>query len=333
MNANVHNLNTKKLTEFTTEDTIYIRNIKDDRGTLYLCKFLKFDKSKGRVCGEIIQEEDNGSIMTGNILEASYDKCALYGNATDEVGRAYYKWFDSSLYAMHPLEEHKAFENDIHVQKHPSYGMIGFKRCSYSGGKSLFGSSIQNKQIITLTIHRAEHNRNLNHDYFSANQELISVEMSQNQFAELITSFNIGDGVPCTINHINYEKYPEPPFQSKADIFQNEFKIKMQNFAIDMQKMVEKTTDILTNKPNIGKADRELIINEISSLFTEIRSNIPFVSQQFLQSMENTITEAKSSFDAFVENKIRSAGMEALGFSKENDMPLIEYNNKDYEVN
>jgi len=53
-----------------------------------------------------------------------------------------------------------------------------------------------------------------------------------------------------------------------------------------------------------------------------IKSNIPFVNEQFTEQMDKTITEAKGEIEAFIEHKIRSAGLEAIAASK--DFPTIK---------
>jgi len=319
------NLSTKKITDFTPEDTIYIRNNKDDRKPVLLCQFIKYESKNATVQGKIICNpmDERENYETGKVMSARLSDCALYGNATGEEGRAYYRWFDSSLYAMHPMEEHKVFENDVHIKKHPSYGLARFSRIS-GGYRHLFGSSIQSQQTVIFSISRATHDRSLSNDWYHAGQELIEIEMSQNQFAELITSFNMGQGIPVTIKHINHDRYPNPPFLSKADLFSKEFKKKMFNFGVDMKKMVEQASDILINKANIGKGDREIISQSIESLVSHITSTIPFVSEQFQESMEKTVLEAKSEIEAFIENKIRNTGLEALGYNKEENAPLID---------
>lgn len=325
MNLNpTHNLSTKKLTELTPKDTIYIRYNKSDRKPVFLCQFVSYDPKKSLVTGKIIQtEQDFENSLIGQTITARYSDCALFGNATDEENRSYYRWFDRSLYAMHPLEEHKVLENDVHVSKHPSYALARFSRIS-GGHRALFGSSIQSQQTITFSITRATHDRSLNNDWYHGNKELIEIEMSSNQFAELITSFNMGQGIPVTIRHINHEMYPEPPFQAKADIFNAEFQKQMHNFGVDMKKTVETAIDLLTNKANIGKGDRDVILKSIDSLVSHITNSIPFVQEQFRESMEKTVVEAKSEIEAFIENKIRNTGLEALGYKKEENAPLIE---------
>lgn len=321
-----HNLNTKRLTEFTKDDTIYISKSEGGHSDLYFCKFISYDASKAVVCGEILEKP--ASWMRDSIVEtqisARYDKCCLYGNATDEDDRSYYRWFDYSLYAMHPLEEHKVYENDVHVQKHPSYEMAMFSRSNYKC--SLFGSNIQHNDIISLKISSAEHDRSNNNDYYHANRTLIEIKLSQSQFADLITSFNMGDGTPCTIDRFNGENYPDCPLKSKLDIFHSEFKKTMFNHTVDMKMVVEQAKDILENKNTIGKADREIILKGIDALMSKISSTVPFIANQFNESMENTVKSAKAEIEAFIENKIRSTGLETL-ISSEEKIKFIDLSN------
>jgi hypothetical protein len=323
------NLCTKKLTEFTTEDTIYIKDKKDIMQPLYLCEFISYNYKNNSVTGKIIRHSSDGrnNYREGQIITAKCENCALYGSAdADDIRGGYFRWFDSSLYAIHPLEKHKVFEGGLHVPIHPSYGLARFTRGNSSRGIPLFGSSIQNKHTITFEIFRAEHKRDLSNDWFQPKEDLIKIEMSQNQFAELITNMNHGVGLPVTIRHINLEYYPEPPFIGKADLFKGEFENKMHNYSVNMKKGLEKTIDILSNKTTIGKGDRELILNEISSVFSTLENGIPFTNSQFIEAIEKTVTEAKSEIEAFVENKIRSAGLEALGFNRADNTPLIDNN-------
>lgn len=324
-----HNLSTKRLNEFVKGDTIYCRYNKSEQKPLFLCEFIEYDKSKAVVTARILEHfEWNKGYKQDEIIKVKYHDCALYGNATgDDSSRAYFRFFDYSLYAMHPLEKHQVSENDVHISKHPSYGLARFSRINGSH-RALFGSSIQNQNTITLTITRAEHQRNLGNDWYHGNQEIIEVEMSQTQFAELITSFNYGTGIPVTIKHLNHDIYPNPPFLSKVDLHNSEFQKRMYNYRKRMEEVVEKTTDILKNKNSIGKGDREQILQELESLMSVVSNGIPFYQEQFVEAMEKTVLEAKGEIEAFVEKQIRDKGLEAIGFNKQNNMPRIELNDE-----
>ncbi len=66
----------------------------------------------------------------------------------------------------------------------------------------MFGSSIMHNNVIRLSTEREG-----NEDWFLAgtdiNDMIVEVEMSYTQFAEAITSLNIGDGIPVTITKVN----------------------------------------------------------------------------------------------------------------------------------
>ena len=83
----------------------------------------------------------------------------------------------------------------------------------------------RNKSIITLRISPAYMDRDLNYDrYYAENHPYIEINMSQSQFAQAITSLNMGAGVPVTLRQINGE-YIEPcPFVDKREQFSNEFR-------------------------------------------------------------------------------------------------------------
>ena len=91
-----------------------------------------------------------------------------------------------------------AFNNK---ERHPSYGMLQFNRTS--GGKTaLFGSSIQHSDTIMMRLRQGEVSRDINNDWFFGADVIVEVEMSYSQFAECITSMNMGSGVPVTIRYI-----------------------------------------------------------------------------------------------------------------------------------
>ena len=85
--------------------------------------------------------------------------------------------------------------------KHPSFGMLSFNR-THGGHSNLFGSSIQHNDTIHMVLKEGVVIRGLNDDRYVGEDEILEVEMSQSQFAELITSMNVGTGTPCTIKYL-----------------------------------------------------------------------------------------------------------------------------------
>lgn len=312
-NTDTLNLSTIHIEEFSSENTIYIKDKDGFNKPFLLCQFVSYDKNKHTVTGTVLQpNQKHETNMVGKVITNKLSQCGLYGTPVENENRPFMHWFKPDGYALHPMSEYKIVENDFHCEKHPSFGLAYFYRRSSSHGQHLFGSSIAHQNTISLQIKRAEHQRGLNYDHFFGKEELIEIEMSQNQFAELITNMNNGSGIPVTIRHISLDKIADPPYKNKVDIFNEEFKAKMHNMGVDIEKASTTALDLLKNKKSLNNADRELILDSITTLLQEIKSNIPFVSEQFGNQMSKTITEAKGEIEGFFENKIRTLGLEAM---------------------
>jgi hypothetical protein len=202
----------------------------------------------------------------------------------------------------------KMFANQ---KKHPSFGMIDIVRGTSSGKQNLFGSSIQQQAFIKLEISRAILNRDIYHDdYFPISPPLISVYMSPSQWADAITSLNT-TGVPCTIEWFNGENIEAPPFESKRVQFDEEFKKKLEDTASETNEFITKIKEILA-KPNIGKKDREEILQQIDMIRMQIASNIPYIKKSFTEQMDQTVIEAKNEVSHLIEERLKALGLEKL---------------------
>lgn len=212
------------------------------------------------------------------------------------------------------------------IEKHPSYGLIGITR-TYGGDNVLFGSSIKHNNTITLRISRAEYHRDLHHDSFYERDGIIEVSMSNSQFAELITSANIGGGVPCTIRRMGKELVEPCPFKDKREQFTEELNNDLNKINKTSNEIISQVTQLFEEKKTLNKADKEAILSKLYTLNTQLNANSKFVYEMFQEQMDKTVKEAKGEVEAFVMNKINSMASEALRKEIESGAPsLIEYN-------
>lgn len=325
------NLTEKAIWDFDKNDTIYIRGKKNHLGntTIYFCQFKMLVRNT--VYAVVIDSDEDKrarvGLKAGEEIHAHIKDCALYGTS-EKLNNPHYHWFNVIGYAY----KKSGIESINEVKEHPSFGMIGVSRRSANGVTPLFGSNIQHQHTFTLTIKTAENNRHLNTDWFHAKKQLIEVELSGSQFLELMTSFNMGDGIPCTIRQFNGNNYPDPPYENPLDVFQKEFEITMKNLGAKCKSVVEDCIKMLKEKPSIGKGDRDFILSAINSLMQEITSNVPFVNQQFNESVEKTVSQAKTEIETFLTNRFVSLGLDAaktnpelfLGTKIDNDTKSIE---------
>ena len=200
---------------------------------------------------------------------------------------------------------------------HPSFGMLSFSR-AHGGHSNLFGSSIQHRDTIHMVLKEGTVSRDLNEDWYLGGPEIVEVEMSQSQFAELITSMNMGSGVPCTIKFIKGKgRIPEPDFINKREQITNEFKERMDDKKASANKIYEEIKTLLDTKKSIGKGDRAAILRKIHSITNGLSSESNFMFRQFQEQMDKTITQAKGEIEAFAQNRINTIAQQAIAEQKD----------------
>lgn len=204
--------------------------------------------------------------------------------------------------------------DDRKVTKHESFAMLEICRTQSSGGQALFGSSILHNNTVRLRICEGSVDRHINTDWYHAGKEYIDIEMSQSQFAEAITSMNMGGGVPVTLRRLNGQRIEDCPFTNKRMEFENEFEQKMQKLNVQIKTLTEQTEKMFNdkNKKTFTKTDKDNILNELRMLRQEIASNTPYVMSCFNEQMDKTVQEAKGEVEGFVMHKVISAGLEGL---------------------
>ena len=195
--------------------------------------------------------------------------------------------------------------------QHESYGTLIIGRCTTNKGEALFGSSIKHRNLISLKIHRAEIQRNLSNDWIHPREEIISVVMSQTQFAEAITSLNCGSGVPVTIERINMKSMVKCPFVNKQMQFDAEFKDHMQHASKMIDDVIGKANDLI-NKGKCGKTELRELLDKLAMLKQNLHDNLPFINDQFTEQMDKTVNQAKGEVEAFITNAIIKTGLATI---------------------
>lgn len=212
---------------------------------------------------------------------------------------------------------------------HPSYGMLCFSRSSISGdGVALFGSSIRHNDTIRLSISKGVMERRNNEDHHypavASKDQYIEVEMSYTQFAEAITSLNMGGGVPVTVLSVNGQRVAPCQYENKQKQMRNEFKALTKKISQGIDQSAKQVAELLDNKKILNKADRDFILSTMRSVSMNIRENMPFVNEMFAEQMDKTLAEAKGEFESFLQNKMNSIALAAIA---ENQNQIL---NQDY---
>lgn len=206
------------------------------------------------------------------------------------------------------MSENKFYDE---VRQHDSYGAINLSRVS-TGGIDLFGSSIKNESIIALRINEAEEVEMFGKVKHAKKGRLIEVYMSQNQFSELITTMNVSEGVPCTINWIREKgSIARPGRTNRREVTESTLKDTINNL-VDRLEEIQKDVESLKSKQSVSKKDKDKLAFDLMVFRNHLESNIPFVEKVFKEVMDKVVTEAKAEVDATVVHAVQSFGLEEL---------------------
>jgi hypothetical protein len=207
--------------------------------------------------------------------------------------------------------------------EHPSYATLKFSR-RHGGNNVLFGSSIKHADTIALTLSHASLERGLNNDWIYCGGTIAEAEMSYSQFAEAITSMNMGSGVPVTLRFLEKEgNIPKCDFINKRDQFRDEFKDKLDSTMETTKNLIKEVNNLFTSKKSLNKTDKEEILNKLSKIYGNISHNAMYVCDQFDEQIDKTIMEAKGEIEAFYQNKLNSIAYAAIAENIE-EIKLLE---------
>ena len=194
---------------------------------------------------------------------------------------------------------------------HPCFGMAQFTRCT-GLADNLHGSSILHQNTIRLTISRSRYTRNLSCDWHHPTEELIEVEMSENQFATLVSSVASGSGTPCTLRMTeNQRTVPSCPPVTERRRINDEFEAYMREASEQLQHAANKLDQLIAAK-SVTKGDLRIARDAVGKALQDMASNAAFVHSQFNEACDATVAEARAEVEAAFGNLIGKLGHQKL---------------------
>lgn len=218
-------------------------------------------------------------------------------------------------------------------EKHESFGVLKFSRVRRSGSTHLFGSSIKHSDTIIMRVSHASVERHLSNDWVGEEDNILECEMSYSQFAEAITSMNVGVGTPVTLRRTQLNRDIEPyNFVGKRTQFEEEFNANMRKQTEQANKLIDTVSSLFEEKKSLNKGDKESVLDMLNQLQMAIGCNQEFIYKQFNRQMDKTVNEAKGEIEAFMQNKLNALGVKELGKSADFGLCVedekLEENNK-----
>ncbi len=175
--------------------------------------------------------------------------------------------------------------------------------------------------------------RGLSNDWFSAESiPFAEVSLSHNQFAELITNPNRGDGIPCTINYAPERgtKIKAMPaierIESKMDMMKKEIRDSAKEQMIKITEAYEKLSALVESGGGGKKAMKEALFS-MKCHIDNTPSNMAFVVEQAEKTLAKAVVSAKIEVEAHIGNAINKLGIDAannLGLTQHTTQGFLE---------
>jgi len=184
---------------------------------------------------------------------------------------------DRTPYSAESVERHGDKEL---TERHESFGLVGFSRVQ--GSTHLFGSHLErHHHFIVLRVHRAQVvHSSLGYDRHRTDGRvpIVEVEMSAAQFAEAITTMNVGEGVPCTIRSVEgcpMEPVPEAVVTENVKI-RDGFAEKVKGTVIKATNARDAFAALVESGATVSKGRARELLGILDKVVMDLRDNAPF---------------------------------------------------------
>lgn len=199
--------------------------------------------------------------------------------------------------------------NETTYERHPSFAQISASRVSSSHGTTMYGSKLTHSRYITITLSESELVRSINTDRYHGTRQMMQVRMSENQFAQFITSLNIGDGVPCTIERREGNRVSSPEPRNEKDITSNDFKNKVKKVSQVLAEAQNRLAEMTKPNGKASKAELNQLQDELRTASREIEQNMPYMVECFEETLDDAVTSAKTDIEAYAADAFARAGV------------------------
>ena len=180
----------------------------------------------------------------------------------------------------------------------------------------LYGSHIeQHNNFVVMRVSRSKISHSLSSDHhFSHGNPIVEVYLSASQFADAITSMNMGDGVPCTIHTVEGIRMEDVPLEVVAENvkIRDSFERDIQEVVDNLKKNRNELAKIIEVGSSVSKGRAREMLEVLDKVVNELGRDSSFVVSQFQESAERVVTQAKAEIEAFTLHALQKAGMKAI---------------------
>lgn len=200
----------------------------------------------------------------------------------------------------------------------PYMAIAGFSRVS--GRSNLHGVDYPIGNYIVFRVYQGKVKRSSTSDFHMADHRLpvVEIAMSEVQFAQMISGFNIGDGVPCTFKYrpepgtkMIQVEMPEPGATTEE-----KFTADVRETTADAVKATQDALNLLNEVlagKTVGKNQVREIQQHVETIKRELDANLNFILRRADEAIANRVTKGKAEMQAYASHIVTQMGLRAAG--------------------
>ncbi|EHL8860511.1 hypothetical protein KE704_003433 [Salmonella enterica] len=213
------------------------------------------------------------------------------------------------------------------IQSHPAFGLVRTSRI-HTTGIRLFDSELDHHEFIEISIYEAEmtleRERPTPRRSSEKRRPVIVFRLSQAQWAAMVSSFGVGEGVPCTISHRCIGDTLTLPEIAEEKSIRDKFEDQIEAATLKEIERIKSGVERLgqlVSKGRAGKRELEDVYTSLRAATGNLPSNLSFATKLMQESMDKIVSSGKAEVEAYVSSAAMRAGMIEL-CERQNDLDI-----------
>lgn len=213
------------------------------------------------------------------------------------------------------------------IQSHPAFGLVKTSRV-HTTGIRLFDSELDHHEYIVIGIYEAEMviGKDIPTPRRSSERRrpIVEFQLSQAQWAVMVSSFGVGDGVPCTISYRSLGHAERLPDITEQKSIRDKFESQIETTTTkEIEKIKDEVARLgdLVKKGRAGKRELEDVYTSLRAATVNLPSNLSFATKLMQESMDKIVSSGKAEVEAYISGAAMRAGMIEL-CERQNDLDI-----------
>lgn len=184
-------------------------------------------------------------------------------------------------------------------EHHPAWGLLGASRVN-STGSILFDSDVPHRHYVIVTLSTAKRTRDLHRDWIYADEQIVEIAMSEAQWASFVSTMNVGDGVPVTIEERGRERMPKMPYQPRLA----ESIAEVRTASHRAMEEIDAAMEMYLAHKTAGN------LRDLQAAIKNAPRNMRFAAKSLSEHAENVGARLRADVEAFAVIKARQLGID-----------------------